>query len=235
MIGLIFVILLLDSIIPGVVPKRAIFAPGFIPIFVRLNVAPQTVLAAYRVGDSPMNSVTPLMVYLPFIVTVAQRYDKKAGLGTIISLMVPYVIAILSTWLLLFIAWWLLGIQLGPGSPIEAKPESLFRSDTATSSLTRIGSAAAGYTPQSIGVRRFTSVRGAVTAAERGSTSTRPARPGNFVTLRVKTTRTVKSLCEFTVELDTTVTPSAQPCSQTATQPTHPNRTTSNPSTKDTL
>jgi aminobenzoyl-glutamate transport protein len=120
LIGLILVILLLDIIIPGVVPKWAIFAPVFVPIFVRLGVAPQTVLAAYRVGDSPMNSVTPLMVYLPFIVTVAQRYDKKAGLGTIISLMVPYVLAIIGVWLLLFIGWWLLGIPLGPGSPITA-------------------------------------------------------------------------------------------------------------------
>jgi aminobenzoyl-glutamate transport protein len=118
LIGLILVIVLLDIIIPGVVPKWAIFAPVFIPIFMRLNVAPQTVLAAYRVGDSPMNPVTPLMVYLPFIVTVAQRYDKKAGLGTIISLMVPYVIAILGAWLLLFTGWWLLDIPLGPGSPI---------------------------------------------------------------------------------------------------------------------
>jgi aminobenzoyl-glutamate transport protein len=120
LIGLILVILLLDIIIPGVVPKWAIFAPVFVPIFVRLGVAPQTVLAAYRVGDSPMNSVTPLMVYLPFIVTVAQRYDKKAGLGTLISLMVPYVLAIIGVWLLLFIGWWLLGIPLGPGSPITA-------------------------------------------------------------------------------------------------------------------
>jgi aminobenzoyl-glutamate transport protein len=118
LIGLILVIVLLDIIIPGVVPKWAIFAPVFIPIFMRLNVAPQTVLAAYRVGDSPMNAVTPLMVYLPFIVTVAQRYDKKAGLGTIISLMVPYVFAILGAWLLLFTGWWLLDIPLGPGSPI---------------------------------------------------------------------------------------------------------------------
>ena len=69
LIGMILVIILLDIIIPGVVPKWAIFAPVFIPIFVRLGVAPQTVLAAYRVGDSPMNVVTPLMVYLPFIVT----------------------------------------------------------------------------------------------------------------------------------------------------------------------
>jgi aminobenzoyl-glutamate transport protein len=53
LIGMIVVILLLDIIIPGVVPKWAIFAPVFIPIFVRLGVAPQTVLAAYRVGDGP--------------------------------------------------------------------------------------------------------------------------------------------------------------------------------------
>ncbi|MCX6520636.1 MAG: AbgT family transporter [Actinobacteria bacterium] len=119
LIGLILVIVLLDIIIPGVVPKWAIFAPVFIPIFDRLGVAPQTVLAAYRVGDSPMNSVTPLMVYLPFIVTVAQRYDKKAGLGTIISLMIPYVFAILGAWLLLFTAWWILDIPLGPGSPVS--------------------------------------------------------------------------------------------------------------------
>jgi aminobenzoyl-glutamate transport protein len=119
LIGLIFVIVLLNIIIPGVVPKWAIFAPVFIPIFVRLGVAPQTVLAAYRVGDSPTNVVTPLMVYLPFIVTVAQRYDKKAGLGTIISLMLPYVFAILGAWLLLFVGWWMLGIPLGPGSPVK--------------------------------------------------------------------------------------------------------------------
>jgi aminobenzoyl-glutamate transport protein len=119
LIGLILVIILLDIIIPGVVPKWAIFAPVFIPIFVRLGVAPQTVLAAYRIGDSPMNTVTPLMVYLPFIVTVAQRYDKKAGIGTIIALMLPYVAAITVSWTLLFTAWWVLGLPLGPGYPIS--------------------------------------------------------------------------------------------------------------------
>jgi aminobenzoyl-glutamate transport protein len=120
LIGFILVIMLLDIIIPGVVPKWAIFAPVFIPIFTRLGVAPQTVLAAYRVGDSPLNTMTPLMVYLPFIVTVAQRYDRKAGLGTIIALMLPYVIAISVAWILLFTAWWVFGIPLGPGSPVSA-------------------------------------------------------------------------------------------------------------------
>lgn len=112
------VIVLLDFIMPGSVPKWAIFAPIFVPLFIRLGVAPQSVLAAYRIGDSPVNVITPLMVYLPFIVTIAQRYDKKAGIGTIVALMLPYVIVILVGWLLLFILWFILGIPLGPGYPV---------------------------------------------------------------------------------------------------------------------
>jgi aminobenzoyl-glutamate transport protein len=109
------VIVLLDFIIPGSVPKWAIFAPIFVPLFIRLGVAPESVLAAYRIGDSPVNSITPLMVYLPFILTIAQRYQKEAGIGTLISLMIPYVIVILVAWLLLFIIWFVLNIPLGPG------------------------------------------------------------------------------------------------------------------------
>ena len=66
---IVVIILLLDVIMPGLVPKWAIFAPIFVPLFIQLGVPPQTGLAAYRVGDSPLNVVTPLMVYLPFIVT----------------------------------------------------------------------------------------------------------------------------------------------------------------------
>lgn len=119
LIGMMLVIVLLDIIIPGVVPKWAIFAPVFIPIFMRLGVAPQTVLAAYRIGDSPMNVITPLMVYLPFIVTVAQRYDKNAGLGTVVALMLPFSLIIFAAWVLLFILWFVLGIPLGPGYPVS--------------------------------------------------------------------------------------------------------------------
>jgi aminobenzoyl-glutamate transport protein len=120
LIGFILVIVVLDVIIPGALPKWAIFAPIFVPLFLRLDVAPQTVLAAYRLGDSPANVITPLMVYLPFIVLVAQRYRKDAGIGTIISLMIPYTIIVLVLWLALFVAWFLLGIPLGPGYPVEA-------------------------------------------------------------------------------------------------------------------
>ncbi len=119
LIGFIVVIMILDLIIPGSLPKWAIFAPIFVPLFLRLDVAPQTVLAAYRLGDSPVNVITPLMVYLPFIVLVAQRYKKDVGIGTIISLMIPYTIIVTLTWGALFVIWYLIGIPLGPGYPVH--------------------------------------------------------------------------------------------------------------------
>jgi aminobenzoyl-glutamate transport protein len=115
LIAFILVIILLDFILPGVIPKWAIFAPIFIPIFIRLGVGPQTVLAAYRIGDSPVNTLTPLMVYLPFIVTVAQRYRKDAGVGTIVAIMLPYAVIMLVAWVILFVFWYALNIPLGPG------------------------------------------------------------------------------------------------------------------------
>lgn len=119
LIAFILVIFVLDIILPGLVPKWAIFAPIFLPIFASLDVAPQTLLAAYRVGDSPMNVLTPLMVYMPFIVTVAQRYKKDAGIGTVIALMIPYTMWLLIAWTVIFAAWFLLGIPWGPGAPVN--------------------------------------------------------------------------------------------------------------------
>jgi aminobenzoyl-glutamate transport protein len=119
LIGMILIILLLDIILPGLIPKWAIFAPVFIPLFIQLGVPPQTGLAAYRIGDSPLNTVTPLMVYLPFMVTIAQRYQKDAGIGTIIALMLPYVLIIAAVWVVLFVIWFLLGLPLGPGYPVQ--------------------------------------------------------------------------------------------------------------------
>ncbi len=118
LILLILVVAVVDIIMTGALPKWAILAPIFIPLFMRLDVAPQTVLAAYRLGDSPFNVITPLMVYLPFVVLVTQRYMKSAGLGTIIALMIPYTIAVLIAWLILFAIWYFLGIPLGPGYPV---------------------------------------------------------------------------------------------------------------------
>jgi aminobenzoyl-glutamate transport protein len=119
LIGFILVVSVLNLIIPGIMPKWAIFAPVFIPLFMRLGIAPQTVLAAYRIGDSPTNVITPLMVYLPFIVVVAQRYKRDAGVGTVVSLMIPITVVLTIAWIVFFAVWFLLGIPLGPGSPVE--------------------------------------------------------------------------------------------------------------------
>jgi aminobenzoyl-glutamate transport protein len=81
---------IVNLVLSGAIPKWAILAPIFIPVFLHLNVAPAAVLAAYRVGDSPTNVITPTMAYLPLVVIFCQRYQKDAGLGTVISLMLPY-------------------------------------------------------------------------------------------------------------------------------------------------
>ncbi len=119
LIGFILVIVLLDFIMPGSLAKWAIFAPIFVPLFIRLGVPAQTVFSAYRVGDSPINALTPLMVYFPVIVTFAQRYQKKAGVGSLVALMLPISAAVLVAWLALLIVWFLLGIPLGPGYPVS--------------------------------------------------------------------------------------------------------------------
>ncbi|MBX3285293.1 MAG: AbgT family transporter [Acidimicrobiales bacterium] len=119
LVGFIVVTMVLNLIIPGIMPKWAIFAPVFVPLFLRLDVAPQTVLAAYRIGDSPSNVITPLMVYLPFIVVLAQKYKRDAGVGTVVSLMIPYTLVLAVVWILLFVVWYSLGIPFGPGSPVH--------------------------------------------------------------------------------------------------------------------
>jgi aminobenzoyl-glutamate transport protein len=114
LVGFVVVIALLDIILTGAIPKWAIFAPIFVPLFMQLGVGPELVLAAYRVGDSPINPVTPMMPYFPMMVVFAQKYDKNAGVGTIVSMMLPYTAVLLVVWTLLLVAWFLLGIPLGP-------------------------------------------------------------------------------------------------------------------------
>ncbi|OYW52480.1 MAG: p-aminobenzoyl-glutamate transporter [Hyphomicrobium sp. 32-62-53] len=111
----VIVVALIDIILTGALAKWAILAPVFIPLFMRLGGDPNLVLAAYRVGDSPMNVVTPLNVYLAVMVGFAQKYVKDAGIGTIVALMLPYTMVLLGVWTLLLILWNLFGIPLGPG------------------------------------------------------------------------------------------------------------------------
>ncbi|KYH46180.1 AbgT family transporter [Branchiibius sp. NY16-3462-2] len=119
LIGFILLTFVIDIIMPGVIPKWAIIAPIFVPLFYNLGIAPQTLIAAYRVGDGPVNVITPLMVYLPFIILVCQRYRAKAGMGTVVSMMLPYTIVVLIAWTLFFILWYVIGIPWGPSAPVH--------------------------------------------------------------------------------------------------------------------
>ena len=110
----VLVIFLIDILITGAVAKWAIFAPVFIPLFMRLGGDPDLVLAAYRVGDSPANVITPLNVYLGVMVGFAAKYQKDAGIGTIVSLMLPYTVVLMVLWTLLLVGFFVLNIPLGP-------------------------------------------------------------------------------------------------------------------------
>jgi aminobenzoyl-glutamate transport protein len=96
--------------------KWALMAPIFVPMFMLLGYAPETTVTAYRIGDSVTNIISPMMSYFALIIAFVQRYVPKAGMGTVIALMIPYSITFLIGWSLLFVAWSLLGWPLGPGS-----------------------------------------------------------------------------------------------------------------------
>lgn len=113
MIGLILFTVLLDLIIGSASAKWAVMASIFVPMFMLAGYPPPLTQAAYRIGDSVANIITPLMPYFPLVVAFAQRYDKNAGIGTLIALMLPYSMLFLLAWTALLVAWMLLGWPLG--------------------------------------------------------------------------------------------------------------------------
>ena len=115
LVGFIAVVGIVGVIIVGAIPKWAIFALIFVPLFMKLDVSPEVVLAAYRVADSPVNVVTPLMPYFAMIVAFTQKYQKEAGVGTVVAMMLPYYVVVFVVWTLLLVGWYLLGFRLGRG------------------------------------------------------------------------------------------------------------------------
>jgi aminobenzoyl-glutamate transport protein len=101
--------------LPNILPKWAIMAPIFVPLFMKLGIGPEVVLAAYRVSDSPPNVINPLLPHFALVVGFAQQYEKAAGVGTIVALMLPYTMITALAWILTFFAWYLLGLPFGPG------------------------------------------------------------------------------------------------------------------------
>ena len=102
--------------------KWALLAPIFVPIFMILGFSPELSQAVYRIGDSTTNIISPMMSYFALIIAFIRKYDKDAGIGSIISLMIPYTMAFMLLWTILLIVWIELGIPLGPGAGIFYKP-----------------------------------------------------------------------------------------------------------------
>jgi aminobenzoyl-glutamate transport protein len=98
--------------------KWAIMAPVFVPMFMLLGYSPELTQATYRVGDSVSNIVSPMMSYFALIVAFVQRYDAKAGIGTVVALMAPYTLAFLVVWTILLCGWIALGLPVGPGAEL---------------------------------------------------------------------------------------------------------------------
>ncbi|MFD1204673.1 MULTISPECIES: AbgT family transporter [Sporosarcina] len=114
-IGYIIFTALMNFLITSGSAKWAIEAPIFVPMFMQLGYHPAFTQAAYRIADSSTNIITPLFPYMVIILAFMQRYDKKASIGTYISLMLPYTITFLATWIILIMLFYYLGIPFGPG------------------------------------------------------------------------------------------------------------------------
>jgi len=99
--------------------KWAIIAPIFIPMFMIMGYSPELSQVVYRIGDSVTNVISPMMSFFALIIAFIQKYEPKAGIGTIIAAMVPYSIAFLVVWILLLVVWLTLGIPLGPDAGIH--------------------------------------------------------------------------------------------------------------------
>ncbi|MCS7161488.1 MAG: AbgT family transporter [Gemmatales bacterium] len=112
-VGIIVLSTLVNLLIGSASAKWAILSPIFVPMLMQLGVAPELTQAAYRIGDSSTNIITPLLPYFPLIVAYAQRYAKDIGVGTLISLMLPFSLSFLITWTILLMLWWQAGLPLG--------------------------------------------------------------------------------------------------------------------------
>lgn len=99
--------------------KWALLAPILVPMLMLLNISPETATAAYRIGDSATNIITPLMVYFPLILIFCQRWNKDFGLGSLMAAMVPYSIWLLVSGIIIIVVWVALDIPLGPGAAVE--------------------------------------------------------------------------------------------------------------------
>ena len=121
-VGIILLATIVNLFVGSASAKWALLAPIFVPMLMQVGISPELTQAAYRIGDSSTNIVTPLMPYFPLVVVYCQRYVKATGIGTLVSMMLPFTVTLIVSWTLLLLVYWALGLPLGIQSTYTYPP-----------------------------------------------------------------------------------------------------------------
>jgi aminobenzoyl-glutamate transport protein len=111
--GFVSIVASVNLLIGSASAKWALLSPVFVPMLMQIGLSPELIQAAYRIGDSSTNIVTPLMPYFPLVVVYCQKYVRATGVGTLVALMLPYTIVFLLSWFVFLLVYWGLGLPLG--------------------------------------------------------------------------------------------------------------------------
>jgi len=112
-VGIVLLTAFVNIFVGSASGKWGLLAPIFVPMLMSLGISPDLTQAAYRVGDSSTNIITPLMPYFPLVVVYCQRYVKGTGIGTLTAMMLPYSITFLGTWTIFLLVYYAIGFPLG--------------------------------------------------------------------------------------------------------------------------
>ncbi|MAT84829.1 MAG: aminobenzoyl-glutamate transporter [Gammaproteobacteria bacterium] len=113
MVGIVVITGIVNLFVGSASAKWALLAPILVPMLMQLGISPDLTQAAYRVGDSSTNIITPLMPYFPLVVVFCQRYVRDTGIGTVVAMMLPYAVSFLVVWTAFLLLYWTLGLPLG--------------------------------------------------------------------------------------------------------------------------
>ena len=117
--ALVAMVALLNLFITSGSAQWALMAPVIVPMMMYVGVSPEVSQMLFRIGDSPTNIITPMSPYFALALTFLQRYYKHTGVGTLMSLALPYSLCMLVGWFIFFVIWYLIGLPLGPGAPMH--------------------------------------------------------------------------------------------------------------------
>lgn len=123
-VAFILVTMVFNLFVGSMSAKYTLFAPIFVPMFMLIGIRPELTQTAYRIGDSTTNIITPLNSYLIIVLMYVQKYAPKAGIGTLIAMMLPYTVVFTLVWTVMILLWEWLGVPLGPGDPLTPFSEA---------------------------------------------------------------------------------------------------------------